>query len=42
MENSDWKYGTSLSYIKELADYWLNEFDWRKIEKQITTEIVGG
>jgi pimeloyl-ACP methyl ester carboxylesterase len=37
IENSDWKYGTSLSYTKELADYWLKEFDWRTIEKQINS-----
>lgn len=37
IENSDWKYGTSLSYIKELADYWKNEFDWRTIEKKINS-----
>ncbi|MGJ8716435.1 MAG: epoxide hydrolase N-terminal domain-containing protein [Maribacter stanieri] len=35
IKNSDWKYGTSLSYIKELANYWLEEFDWRIIEKEI-------
>lgn len=37
IENSDWKYGTSLSYIKEIADYWLKEFDWRSIENQINS-----
>ena len=37
IKNSDWKYGTSLSYIKELANYWLEEFDWRIIEKEINS-----
>jgi len=37
IENSGWKYGTSLSYIKELAAYWKNEFDWRTVEKQINS-----
>ena len=37
IKNSDWKYGTSLSYIKELAYYWLEEFDWRIIEKEINS-----
>jgi len=37
IKNSDWKYGTSLYYIKELADYWLEEFDWRIIEKEINS-----
>jgi pimeloyl-ACP methyl ester carboxylesterase len=35
MEGSGWQYGANLSYIKELADYWLNEFDWRKTEDEI-------
>lgn len=37
IKNSGWKYGTNLSYIKELADYWHKEFDWRVIEKQINS-----
>lgn len=37
IENSDWKYGTNLTYIKELADYWQKEFDWRTIENQINS-----
>ena len=32
ISGSGWRYGASLSYMKELADYWLNIFDWRKIE----------
>jgi len=45
IENSEWKYGTSLSYLKELSNYWEKKFDWRKIENKInalpnyTTEI---
>ena len=23
-----WDYGTNLSYLKELCDYWVNEFNW--------------
>jgi pimeloyl-ACP methyl ester carboxylesterase len=34
---SEWNYGASLSYMKELADYWLNEFDWRKVENKINS-----
>src|SRR5215204_1509833 len=34
---SEWNYGANLSYMKELADYWLNEFDWRKVENEINT-----
>jgi pimeloyl-ACP methyl ester carboxylesterase len=33
--NSGWTYGASLSYMKELADYWINNFDWRKTEREI-------
>jgi pimeloyl-ACP methyl ester carboxylesterase len=33
--NSDWLYGAKLSYIKQLADYWADTFDWRKTEDQI-------
>jgi pimeloyl-ACP methyl ester carboxylesterase len=32
---SGWNYGANLSYMKELTDYWLNKFDWRKIENEI-------
>jgi pimeloyl-ACP methyl ester carboxylesterase len=32
---SGWTYGAKLSYMKELADYWLTGFDWRKIENDI-------
>ena len=35
VENSGWKYGIELSYLKELADYWLNKFDWKKTERVI-------
>jgi len=32
---SAWTFGASLSYMKELADYWHEEFDWRKTERNI-------
>jgi pimeloyl-ACP methyl ester carboxylesterase len=32
---SGWEYGASLSYMKELAEYWLNKYDWRKTENEI-------
>lgn len=35
IKHSDWQYGASLSYIRELADYWLHNFDWRKVEDEI-------
>lgn len=33
--NSGWKYGTNLSYLKELSYYWESQFEWRKIEQKI-------
>jgi pimeloyl-ACP methyl ester carboxylesterase len=35
--NSEWNYGTKLSYIKELTEYWLNEFDWKVTEEEINS-----
>jgi len=37
MDENDWQYGISLSYMKELATYWANDFDWRKTEDAINT-----
>jgi pimeloyl-ACP methyl ester carboxylesterase len=33
--NSGWKYGTDLSYVKEITNYWLDTFDWRSTENEI-------
>ena len=47
VNDEDWSYGTELSYLKELCNYWRNEFDWRAQEArlnrfpQFTTEIDG-
>lgn len=30
---SGWVYGANLSYLKELTEYWLNDFNWRKQEE---------
>lgn len=35
IKGSSWQYGANLSYIKELADYWVDKFDWRKVENEI-------
>lgn len=32
-----WNPGANPGYMKELADYWLNKFDWRTIEKEINS-----
>jgi Epoxide hydrolase N terminus len=33
IENSKWEYGTNKSYLKELCEFWQNEFDWKKQEE---------
>ena len=30
-----WEYGSNMDYIKELVEYWKNDFDWRKQEALI-------
>jgi len=30
-----WVYGTNLNYMKEISKYWIEKFDWKKIEKKI-------
>ncbi|CDT10653.1 Putative epoxide hydrolase (fragment) [Sphingobacterium sp. PM2-P1-29] len=35
--NSEWSYGTNQSFLKELCHYWLNSFDWRKVEAEINS-----
>jgi pimeloyl-ACP methyl ester carboxylesterase len=35
LPGTGWKYGVSLEYVKELADYWKNKYDWRKHEAQL-------
>src|SRR5688500_2401653 len=37
IKNTGWQFGPDLSYMKELANYWVNEFDWRKIEHEINS-----
>lgn len=37
INKADWQYGVDLSYIKKLASYWSNSFDWRKTEETINS-----
>ena len=30
LENVGWELGSSLSYMKSLADYWQNAYEWRR------------
>ncbi|MEE9436125.1 MAG: epoxide hydrolase family protein [Candidatus Adiutricales bacterium] len=31
--DSAWQYGSSLAYLKELVEYWLNDYDWSRAEE---------
>ena len=33
--NEDWFYGVNGAYLKQLVEYWIDAFDWRKAEGQI-------
>ena len=33
--NHKWSHGTDLNFLKELTNYWRNEFNWRDHEKKI-------
>jgi microsomal epoxide hydrolase len=35
LSNSGWEYGTNLSYLKELTEYWQHEYDWRTHERKL-------
>ncbi len=32
-----WRYGTSLAYMREVADYWQTRYDWRRAEAELNT-----
>ncbi|MEZ8824727.1 epoxide hydrolase family protein [Vibrio amylolyticus] len=34
-DDGGWDYGTNIKYLKELCDYWVNEFDWREQERKM-------
>ncbi len=34
-DDGGWDYGTNLEYMKELSEYWINKFDWKKTEDKI-------
>lgn len=37
IEGADWEYGTSAEYLKQLCDYWRDEFDWQKQQDHLNT-----
>jgi len=34
-EDGGWKYGTNLEYMKEISNYWVTKFNWKKHEEKI-------
>ena len=36
-DDGGWSYGTNLDYMKEISNYWVDKFDWRKTEKKISS-----
>ncbi len=32
-----WNYGANLDYMRELCDYWVRDYDWRRHEAQLNT-----
>ncbi|MBV9231016.1 MAG: epoxide hydrolase [Chloroflexi bacterium] len=34
-EGTGWSYGTNLGYMKDLANYWQHQYDWRKHEAEL-------
>src|SRR3989442_8298617 len=35
--NPRWEYGTNRDYLKSLVDYWRQDYDWRKHEREMNT-----
>src|SRR5215510_13818724 len=38
VEGAGWDYGSSVGYMKELADYWQHKYDWREQEANLNTQ----
>jgi microsomal epoxide hydrolase len=36
-EDGGWEYGTNLDYMKEISNYWIKNFNWRKHEAEINS-----
>jgi pimeloyl-ACP methyl ester carboxylesterase len=35
LDATDWRYGTNWDYMRALAKYWVEQFDWRKAEANL-------
>jgi len=33
----DWSQGTPLAYVKDVCEYWRNDYDWRRLESTLNT-----
>ncbi|RHW26240.1 epoxide hydrolase [Nocardioides immobilis] len=33
----DWSQGVPLSYLREVCEYWANEYDWRRVESRLNS-----
>jgi pimeloyl-ACP methyl ester carboxylesterase len=38
---ADWSHGTSIEYLRHLASYWIDGFDWRAQERLINDRLPG-
>jgi pimeloyl-ACP methyl ester carboxylesterase len=36
-KDNGWEYGTNLEYMKEISNYWTNDFNWKKYEADINS-----
>jgi len=34
-DNDDWKYGVNAAYLRNLVEYWINNYSWRAVEENI-------
>ena len=34
-KDGGWNYGTNLDYMKEISNYWITKFNWKKHEAEI-------
>ena len=37
LPGTEWDYGTNMTYLKELVEYWKTSFDWRAQERLINS-----
>jgi hypothetical protein len=35
LDTDDWRYGTNWDYMRALAKYWVEQYDWRKAEENL-------